>query len=225
MKANQKDKRENENKNDKLSLFNEKYNTKITFEENILYLSKKNLENEGFGLLIELSLNLKNNVIELNLSENAISDISPLINMNCNFLKKLNLSKNRIENIEAFERINLKELEILNLSYNKLKNINSLSKTNLVNLTDLNLEYNKISDINALEYMNCPNLRGIDLSNNEILDISVFERINFPQLIQISFAENYFNHELIKNCDIITNLRKKGCNVAIWGTVKQILFD
>ena len=73
--------------------------------------------------------------------------------------------------------------------------------------------------------MNCPNLRGIDLLNNEITDITVFERINFPQLIQISFAENYFNHELIKNHDIISNLRKKGCNVTIWNTIKQILCD
>ena len=73
--------------------------------------------------------------------------------------------------------------------------------------------------------MKCPNLRGIDLFNNEILDITVFERINFPRLIQISFAGNYFNHELIKNCDIISNLRKKGCNVTIWGTTKQILYN
>ena len=100
-----------------------------------------------------------------------------------------------------------------------------MSKTNLTNLNDLNLGYNKINDINALEFMKCPNLRGIDLFNNEILDITVFERINFPQLVQISFAENYFNHELIKNYDIISNLRKKGCNVTIWGTIKQILFD
>ena len=71
--------------------------------------------------------------------------------------------------------------------------------------------------------MNCPNLRSIDLFNNDILDITVFERINFPQLIQISFAGNYFNHEIIKNHDIISNLRKKGCNVNIYGTIKQIL--
>ena len=225
MKTNRLHKNENENEKDKLMMFNKKYYTKLTLEENILELSRKNLGNEGLQLLSELPFNLKNNVIELNLSENVISDISPLIKMNYNNLKKFNLSKNKIENIDAFEKIDLSNLETLNLSYNKLQNINSLPKTNLSNLTDLNLGYNKISDINALEFMKCQNLRGIDLFNNEILDITVFERINFPQLVQISFAENYFNHELIKNYDIISNLRKKGCNVTIWGTIKQILFD
>ena len=73
--------------------------------------------------------------------------------------------------------------------------------------------------------MNCPNLEKIDLYQNEIRDITVFERINFPQLRDISFADNYFDHELIKNYDIISNLRKIGCNVTIWGTIKQVLSD
>ena len=226
MKANIINKKEgNNNEKDKLDIFNEKYHTDLTSEDNILDISKRNLGNEGLQLLIELPLNLNNNVIELNLSENSISDISSLIKMNFNNLKKLNLSKNRISNIIPFEKMNLIELEELDLSNNKLKDINSLSKINLVNLTDLNLGNNQINNIDALEYMKCSNLRGIDLFNNEILDITVFERINFPQLIQISFAGNYFNHELIKNHDIISNLRKKGCNVSIWGTIKQILFD
>ena len=212
------------NKN-KITLFNEKYNTQLSIDDNIVNIAQKNLENEGLQLLIELPLNINFNVIELNLSENAISDISPLIKMNYNNLKLLNLSKNRIESIIPLEQMNLIHLEVLDLSNNKLKNFNSLSKINLDNLINLNLGYNQINDINALEYMKCPNLRDIDLFNNEILDITVFERINFPQLIQISFAGNYFNHEIIKNHDIISNLRKKGCNVTIWGTIKQILFD
>ena len=226
MKENIKNKKGNDNNDkNKLDIFNEKYHTELTSESNILDISKKNLGNEGFLLLSELPLNLNNNVIELNLSENNISDISAIIKMNYNNLKKFNLSKNRIDNILPLENLELNNLEILDLSYNKLKEINSLSKINLINLTDLNLGNNQINDISSLENMKCPNLRGIDLFNNEILDITVFERVNFPQLIQISFAGNYFNHELIKNHDIISNLRKKGCNVSIWGTIKQILFD
>ena len=73
--------------------------------------------------------------------------------------------------------------------------------------------------------MNCPNLRNIDLSNNGLLDITVFERMNFPQLSNILCSCNYFNHEVIKNHDIISNLRKKGCNVSIYGTINQFKYD
>ena len=211
------------NNNDILSTFNNRYNTELSINSYFLDISQKDLDNEGLQLFSELPLNLFECVIELNLSQNCISDISPLIRINLSNLKKLNLSKNRIENIDVFEKLNLNDLEDLNLSNNKLKNINSLAKLNLFNLANLNLSDNRINDITALEFMNCPNLRSIDVFNNEILDITVFERVSFPQLNQISCAGNFFNHEIIKNYDIISNLRKRGCNVNIYGTIKQIL--
>ena len=54
MKANRIHKNENENEKDKLTMFNEKYYTELTLEENILELSKKNLGNEGLQLISEL---------------------------------------------------------------------------------------------------------------------------------------------------------------------------
>ena len=100
-----------------------------------------------------------------------------------------------------------------------------MAKTNLINLHNIDLSNNEIPDIDVLEFMNCPNLESIDLSLNDIKDITVFERINFPQLNELSFANNYFDHEIIKNCDIITNLRKKGIDVKIWGSVRQFLYN
>ena len=225
MKNSDKSKNESNNKSDKLTSFNEKYNTELSMENIIIDVSRKDLGNNGLQLLIELPFNFLNHVIELNLSENDITDISPLIKMNYNNLKKLNISKNRIENIEPLEKLNLNELEVLDFSFNRLKNINSLSRKNFIKLTDLNLGYNQLNDINALEFMNCPNLRNIDLSNNGLLDITVFERMNFPQLSNILCSCNYFNHEVIKNHDIISNLRKKGCNVSIYGTINQFKYD
>ena len=49
--------------------------------------------------------------------------------------------------------------------------------------------------------------------------------MNFPQLSNILCSCNYFNHEVIKNLDIISNLRKKGCNVSIYGTTNQFKYD
>ena len=214
----------NNNAKDKLEIFNKKYNTELEYETMIISIPSKNLGDEGFKLLSKIPFNLTNQVIELNLSENFIQDISPLLKMNYTNLKKLNLSKNRIENINIFDKLNVNNLEELNLSSNKIKDVSSLSKLKLDNLTQINLYSNKISDISSFEFMNCPNLRIIDISNNDIIDITVFERMNFPQLNQIACSNNYFNHELIKNNDIISNLRRKGCHINIWGTTKQHLY-
>ena len=88
---------------------------------------------------------------------------------------------------------------------------------------ELDLSNNRINDISTLEFINSPNIQKLDLFNNEILDITALERANFPQLLYISLASNYFNHEIIKNHDIISNLRKKRCVVNIYGTIKQTL--
>ena len=205
-----------------LELFNQKYNTKLSLNTNRIDLSKKKIGNEGLKLLSEIPFNYCD-INFLNLSENNISDISPLLKMDLNKLIQLDISKNKIENIDIFENLNLKHLETLNIFNNKLKQFKSLTKTNLINLRNLILGANNINNINDLEFMNCPYLENIDLYDNAIKDISVFERINLPHLHEISFANNYFDHELIKNYDIITNLRKRGCNVSIYGTIKQMI--
>ena len=127
--------------------------------------------------------------------------------------------------MEILEKLNLINLQRLYFSYNKIKNIKPLTKANLTNLVKLDLTENLISDINDLESMYCLHLETIGLNMNEINDISVFERVNFPQLHELLFANNYFDHELVKNHDIISNLRKKGCDVKIWGSVRQNLYS
>ena len=224
MKENNRKNSHKNNENDKLVTFNEKYNTELEHELMIIDVPNKNLGDEGFKLLSEIPFNLLNHINELNISENSIIDISPLININKINLKKLNLSKNRIEDISPLEKIKLNELEVLNISFNKIQDVSILSKINLNNLAELDISSNKISDISSLEFMNCTNLVNIDVSSNNILDITVFERINFPQLNHISCENNYFSHELIKNNDIISNLRKNGCNITIWGTTKQLIY-
>ena len=205
-----------------LEEFNTKYETNLNLETNDIDLSKKGIGDEGFQLLSQIPFNHINSI---NLSENKISDISPLTKMNLNNLIELNLSKNRIISIEIFEKLNLINLQRLYFSYNKIRNIKPLTKANLTNLVKLDLTENLISDINDLESMYCLHLETIGLDMNEINDISVFERVNFPQLHELLFANNYFDHELVKNHDIISNLRKKGCDVKIWGSVRQNLYS
>ena len=214
-----------ENEQNYLEIFNKKYNENLSIDTNNILITKKNIGNEGFKLLSQIPFNNIELIISLNLSENNISDITPLLKMDLSNLRTLNLSNNRIEEIEIFGQLNLSHLVTLNLVNNKLKEFKVLSKINIFNLHHLFLGLNRINDINALEFMCCPNLQTIDLYQNEIKDITVFERIKFPQLRELSFANNYFDHEIIKNHDIISNLRKKGCNVIIWGTIKQVLIQ
>jgi len=204
-----------------LEEFNTKYETNLNLETSDINLSNKGIGDEGFQLLSQIPFNQINSI---NLSENKISDISPLTKMNLNNLIELNLSKNRINNIQILEKLNLINLQRLNFSYNKIRDIKPLTKANLINLVKLDLVDNLISDINDLEFMYCLHLENINLDINEINDISVFERVNFPQLHELEFANNYFDHELVKNHDIISNLRKKGCDVKIWGSVRQNLY-
>ena len=199
MKSKTKKKDNNNRDNDILSNFNKKYNTDISINSSFIDLSNKEIDDEEFKLFSELPSDIFENVLELN------------------------LSKNRIENIDVFEKLNLYNLQKLNLSDNRLTNINSFAKSNLFNLVELDLSNNRINDISTLEFINSPNIQKLDLFNNEILDITALERANFPQLLYISLASNYFNHEIIKNHDIISNLRKKRCVVNIYGTIKQTL--
>ena len=206
---------------DNLDLFNQEYHTKLTLNTNNIDLHKKKIGNEGLKLLSTIPFHYLN-INMLNLSDNNISDITPLLKMNLDKLIHLDISQNRIENIDIFENLNLEHLENLNIFSNKLKHFKSLIKSNLINLRNLILGGNNIDNINDLEFMNCPNLEILDFYDNSIKDISVFERINLPNLHELSFANNYFDHEVIKNYDIISNLRKRGCNVNIYGTIKQI---
>jgi Leucine-rich repeat (LRR) protein len=205
-----------------LEEFNIKYGTNLNLETSDIDLSSKGIGDEGFQLLSQIPFKQINSI---NLSENKISDISPLTKMNLNNLIELNLSKNRIISIEIFEKLNLINLQRLYFSYNKIRDIKPLTKANLTNLVQLDLGSNLISDINDLEFMYCVHLETIGLEMNEINDISVFERVNFPQLHELVFANNYFDHELVKNHDIISNLRKKGCDVKIYGSVRQNLYQ
>ena len=64
-----------------------------------------------------------------------------------NQLKEIDLSENEITSIEHLRNMNLPFLEFLNLSYNKIKNINPLSEINSRKLKYLFIQNNQIEDI------------------------------------------------------------------------------
>ena len=132
----------------------------ITISE---YSTKENIINyENRNTYI---INIKGEVIGLNLIGNQINDISFLKNFTS--LTELNLAYNTISDISAVKKLEL--LERLDLNNNNISDISPL-KT-LVNLKRLIIWQNKISDITILK--NLKKISFLDVSYNLISDISV----------------------------------------------------
>ena len=100
---------------------------------------------------------ISQNIVELWLNDNKITDITPLLGLTS--LEYLNLSNNQIEDISVLE--NLPNLWVLVLNSNQISDVSSLSE--LSNLWYLGLNNNQITNLNPLY-----NLSG--LNRLQILD-------------------------------------------------------
>ncbi len=106
---------------------------------------------------------------ELDLGQNQVENISPLVNLNN--LVILNLDSNKITSIKPLE--NLNNLEHLNLSFNEISNISNLQ--NLDQLEYLNLSTNTgITDLSPLG--NLLKLEDLNLNNIYVGDSLGFIR-------------------------------------------------
>jgi len=113
--------------------------------------------------------NALTDLIQLDLSSNQISDITPIEKLTN--LTSLNLYNNQISDITPLEK--LTNLTSLDLFKNDIANITPLEK--LSNLTSLNLIGTQISDITPLEKLT--NITSLELSNNQISDITPLEKL------------------------------------------------
>lgn len=135
--------------------YNVKYNKGISS----LTLIKKKITN-----IIEIEgLETLEDLIELNLSNNAITEIKGLENL-VN-LKVLNLSYNAITEIKGLESLDY--LKVLNLNNNIIKEIKGLET--LTNLERLKIRYNKIKILKGLDTLE--NLKFLDLGYNLISQV------------------------------------------------------
>ena len=102
-----------------LKKFNNKYKVNIEdIDINELYLKNKNIGIEGLKDLVKINFN---ELEELNLSENGISDINILEKVDFKELEELNLSSNMISDINILEKVDFKGLNKLNISEKPIK--------------------------------------------------------------------------------------------------------
>ena len=122
-------------------------------------------------------VDIKKDDESLLLCKKALNDINilTLSMIKFNQLKEINLSENEITDIEPICIMNLPFLEFLNLSYNKIKNIRPLGELNSRKLKYLFLQNNQIENLEDIKFLcNCdyPNLKILRLENNKIQENS-----------------------------------------------------
>ena len=95
-------------------------NVKIEREEENLFLSNKQINDENIKCLSIIKFN---QLKDIDLSYNDITNIEPLSKANLPFLEKLNLSFNKINNIKPLSEINLRKLKYLFIHNNQIEDI------------------------------------------------------------------------------------------------------
>ena len=125
-------------------------------------LGSLNARNRGIGSLV--GLECATALIELELINNSISDVSPLAGLTA--LELLGLDGNEISDVSPL--VGLTALKRLGLSVNSISDVSPLS--GLTELQSLNLEQNSISDASPLAGLTA--LEALSFGDNQISDIS-----------------------------------------------------
>mgnify|MGYP006277382023 CR=1 FL=1 len=120
----------------------------------------------------------------LNLAATGLDDIRILTGLTN--LTDVNLSSNAITDISAFEEIELTKLEKLDLSDNMIDSIEEVVWFFDESLREFNLSKNNISDINFVQGLD--NLEILDLSDNDIINIKVLTLV--PTLKELYLKNN-----------------------------------
>ncbi len=141
-------------------------------------LTLTELRSINSGIVSLAGLEYADNLRELNLRFNRISDVSALSGLRN--LRKLVLNNNQLEGISLLS--GLKDLQFLDLHGNKISNISPLS--GMVNLQKLILHDNRISDLGALSGMK--NLNFLDLFGNYIRDLAPLSDLSGLETLVLS---------------------------------------
>ena len=111
-------------------------------EEIKVYLRNRKLFDKGFKLISDIQFK---RLIDLNLSDNKIENISPLDNMNLPHLKYIDFSENKIKDIKPLAELNCKKLKEICLQYNNIDDFSPFLKSEFPYLERLRIENNNFN--------------------------------------------------------------------------------
>ena len=167
-----------------IEIFDKITKIKIEGKEESLFFSKKKLNDKN---IMTLSMIKFNQLKEIDLSENEITNIEPIYNMNLPFLEFLNLSFNKINNIKPLGELNSNKLKYLFIQNNQIENLEDikfLCDCDFPNLKILRLENNiKEEEENSLKGIIDENLKKkrIIVTNSKINEIKKKYNIEYNE--------------------------------------------
>lgn len=130
---------------------------------------------------IDESLHFFPNLIELDLSHNAITYVVHL--QDCISLETLNLSHNRVRILSNLERT-IGSVKNLNLSHNQIESLDGIDK--IYSLENINFSNNLINDINEMEYLSrLPCLLSLILQNNPIAELKHYRLRVYREFVKV----------------------------------------
>jgi Leucine-rich repeat (LRR) protein len=184
------------------SLYGEDYpHEAISYLSELMWLG---LDNNNLKFIPKNALHNLHELTYINLSFNRLTSISSkffIANIHINLLE-VDLSYNAIERISSQTFSGLELLQVVNLSSNKIKCIDRASFFNLPFLTHIDLTYNQLRNLSEGVFELLPNLLNIDLMYNNLISFSLrcFKHVSnasMPMSINISNnAINNFDGEL-----------------------------
>ena len=176
------------------------YNTGVSNFEKIKDISMRTLKLENCGISDVKDI-IKCNVIELDLSNNPLSNLEQLSG------EELKAGKLKLRNcnINDAKVINLKNVYELDLSNNVyITNVNELKLDKITSLIISNCNLSEVPDITKFK-----KLKYLDLSNNNIKDVSA---LNNTDITELDLSGNTSVAGNLKDSKI-TYLKLNNCNI------------
>ena len=187
-----------------LNILNTTLDVNLTGDEISINLNGKNVGNLDLGLLCSVKFQ---NLQLMDLSNNRISNLDELKNLDSPYLRQLILNHNQIKDIQPLNVPSISRLKILDLSYNHIEHINGLNNiiNNNVELEKINLKNNKISDVEILK-KNIPiYIKEINLDGNNLIKKDLDE----IYLLILKQDKNYIIYKIDRNDNKIKLFNKK----------------
>ncbi|KAM3724340.1 putative P-granule-associated protein [Dirofilaria immitis] len=129
----------------------------------------------------------------LQLRNNIIKRIEPVMFKDLDRLEVLDLGGNKINSIVAGELDRLKDLETLILNDNQISNIENGAFASLSNLKTLNLANNKLMNISIGTFRGLNNLETLNLQSNNILYVNWNAFAQLKNLKYLNLGNNHIS--------------------------------
>ena len=211
-----------------LDELNSKLEVNLTGKELEINLNGKKVENLDLELLCAIHYN---NLETMDLSNNNISNLEKIINLNSPNLKTLILKNNKIKSIDPLKDIKSTNLKKMDLSYNIIQNINPIELIikNNKQLEIINLENNKIKDVEVLKNKNSItiSIKQIKLDNNDVAKKDIKEiyniiAMNNTEFITIIYKIPSDGSDIKLFGENFVEKNKGKCNIIINGTETEL---